>query len=73
MSTFLENGNILLKCRKRFIIYSFEGHFISEASFNNDPLDEHSSEESCVSDLSEGEAMDIIYNKKEPFDLKRKP
>ena len=53
------------------MIFSYEGNFICEASFNNDPCDEESSEGS-MSDLSVDEAMDIIYNKKEPLNLHKK-
>ena len=34
MSTFLENGNILLKIRSRYMIFTQKGHFIDEVSFN---------------------------------------
>ena len=34
MSTFLENGNILLKIRDRFMIFTQRGHFIGQVSFN---------------------------------------
>lgn len=66
MSTFLENGSILLKCRRRFMVFNEEGNFICEATFNNEPLEvRSSSDEDDMSELSDADAMDIIYDKKE--------
>ena len=52
MSTFLENGSILLKCRRRFMVFDYEGNFICEASFNNGPMEENNSEEDDFSEYS---------------------
>ena len=53
MSTFLENGSILLKCRRRFMVFDPEGNFICEVTFNNGPMDDNESEDDDVSELSE--------------------
>ena len=38
MSTFLENGNILVKVRNRFMIFTENGAFIDEVEINDDIL-----------------------------------
>jgi hypothetical protein len=38
MSTFLENGKILVKIRRRFMIFTGDGAFIAETEFNDDIL-----------------------------------
>ena len=38
MSTFLENGKILVKIRRRFMIFTGDGNFIAETEFNDDIL-----------------------------------
>ena len=35
MSTFLDNGDILVKCEERFLIYSNKGDFIDEVEFQD--------------------------------------
>ena len=46
MSTFLEDGKILVKNRRRFMVFTNNGNFIDEVEFNDDilsdkvPLDE---------------------------------
>ena len=39
MSTFLESGKIMVKCRRRFMIFTNDGHFIDEVDFNDSILD----------------------------------
>ena len=38
MSTFLENGKILVKIRRRFMIFTGDGAFIDEVDFNDEIL-----------------------------------
>jgi len=38
MSTFLDNGKILIKIRRRFMIFTGDGAFIDECEFNEDLL-----------------------------------
>lgn len=38
MSTFLENGKIMIKIRRRFMIFTNDGAFIDEVEFNDDIL-----------------------------------
>jgi hypothetical protein len=38
MSTFLDNGKILMKIRRRFMIFKNDGAFIDEVEFNDDIL-----------------------------------
>jgi hypothetical protein len=38
MSTFLPGGQILLRCRRRFLIFSSDGNFIDEVKFNDEAL-----------------------------------
>lgn len=40
MSTFLENGKILVKIRRRFMIFTGDGAFIDEVTFNDDILNQ---------------------------------
>ena len=35
MSTFLDSGDILIKCDNRFLIYSNKGEFIVEVEFQD--------------------------------------
>ena len=35
MSTFLDSGDILIKCENRFLIYSNKGEFIVEVEFKD--------------------------------------
>jgi hypothetical protein len=35
-STFLENGNILVQCAHRFLVFTCKGSFIEEAEFENE-------------------------------------
>jgi hypothetical protein len=35
-STFLDNGNILLQCQHRFLVFTCKGSFIEEAEFENE-------------------------------------
>ena len=73
MSTFLENGNILLKCRRRYMVFPGDGNFVDEVYFNNDRLEEEESQNDEISELSEGDVIplkpedlknDILANKK---------
>ena len=48
MSTFLENGNILIKCRRRFMMFDCCGRFLDEIDFNEDKLNDLSRDESDV-------------------------
>ena len=36
MSTFLEDGNILIRSRSRFMVFSKEGFFKDEVTFNDE-------------------------------------
>lgn len=38
MSTFLDDGKILIKIRRRFMIFTSDGAFIDEVEFNDDLL-----------------------------------
>ncbi len=38
MSTFLQGGQVLLRCRRRFMIFSSTGNYIDEVMFNNEGL-----------------------------------
>jgi len=38
MSTFLEDGNILIKIRARYMVYSQAGNFINEVKFDDTNL-----------------------------------
>ena len=38
MSTFLESGKILIKIRRRFMVFTGDGAFIDEIEFNEDSL-----------------------------------
>jgi hypothetical protein len=38
MSTFLDNGKIMIKIRRRFMIFTHDGAFIDEVDFNDDLL-----------------------------------
>jgi long-subunit acyl-CoA synthetase (AMP-forming) len=38
MSTFLEDGKILVKNRRRFMVFTNNGNFIDEVEFNDDIL-----------------------------------
>jgi hypothetical protein len=38
MSTFLEDGKILVKNRRRFMVFTSNGNFIDEVEFNDDIL-----------------------------------
>lgn len=38
MSTFLEDGKILVKIRRRLMVFSGNGNFIDEVEFNDDAL-----------------------------------
>ena len=38
MSTFLGNGKIMIKIRRRFMIFTGDGAFIDECEFNDDIL-----------------------------------
>ena len=40
MSTFLQNGNILVKIRRRFMLFTADGGFIEEISFDDSALEE---------------------------------
>jgi hypothetical protein len=40
MSTFLTDGKILVKIRRRFMVFSSNGNFIDEVKFNDDALDD---------------------------------
>ena len=40
MSTFLDDGNILIRSRRRFMIFTKEGFFKDEVTFNDDNKDE---------------------------------
>ena len=51
MSTFLENGRILLKCKNRFHIFSCDGNFIDEVEFNDNKVEED--EENSISKYSD--------------------
>ena len=52
MSTFVDNGNILVKCKNRHMIFGDNGVFRSEVQF-----------EQSVIDLSEREVMRLLnYN-----------
>jgi len=35
MSTFIENGRILIKNKRRFMVFDDNGKFIGEVTFNN--------------------------------------
>lgn len=37
MSTFLDSGDILVKCENRFLIFNDKGDFIDETEFKDDP------------------------------------
>jgi len=41
MSTFLEDGNILIRSRRRFMVFTSEGFFKDEVDFNNDGAGEN--------------------------------
>jgi hypothetical protein len=47
MSTFLENGLILVKLRRRFMVFNSNGSFIDEVEFNTElkPDDDKSESE----------------------------
>ena len=53
MSTFLENGRILLKCKNRFHVFSNMGNFIDEVEFNDG--EEEENENQCENSLLSGE------------------
>lgn len=38
MSTFLQSGKILIKIRRRFMVFNSNGAFIDEIEFNDDML-----------------------------------
>ena len=38
ISTFLEDGKIMIKIRRRFMVFSKQGDFIGEVSYNDDVL-----------------------------------
>jgi hypothetical protein len=38
MSTFLEDGNILIKIRARYMVYTQDGNFINEVKFDDTNL-----------------------------------
>lgn len=40
LSTFLENGMIMVKNRQRFLLFNSNGNFIDEVEFNNDNMEE---------------------------------
>ena len=40
MSSFLEDGKILMKIRRRFMVFTSDGEFIDEVEFNDDILQE---------------------------------
>jgi hypothetical protein len=48
MSTFLENGYILIKCRRRYMVFDSCGRFIDEIEFDNSILEGMSKDESDV-------------------------
>jgi hypothetical protein len=52
MSTFLENGLILVKLRRRFMVFNSNGSFIDEIEFNRDLKAEDEKSESDVNMLS---------------------
>ena len=73
MSTFLENGGILVNCRRRYMVFAGDGNFVDEVYFNNDRLEEEESQNDEISELSEGDVIplkpedlknDILANKK---------
>jgi hypothetical protein len=41
MSSFLDDGKILVKIRRRFMVFTGNGDFIDEVEFNDDILNEH--------------------------------
>jgi len=43
MSSFLDDGKILVKIRRRFMVFTGNGDFIDEVEFNDDILNEHPS------------------------------
>jgi hypothetical protein len=52
MSTFLENGLILVKLRRRFMVFNSNGSFIDEIEFNRDLKAEDEKSESDINMLS---------------------
>ena len=50
MSSFLNDGKILIRCANRFMIFEENGTFIDEVEFNDDILDEISEREDSVHD-----------------------
>ena len=38
MSTFLESGKIMIKIRRRYMVFTSDGAFIDEIEFNDEPL-----------------------------------
>jgi hypothetical protein len=40
MSSFLNDGKILVKIRRRFMVFTSDGAFIDEVEFNEDILNE---------------------------------
>ena len=72
MSTFLENGYILLRCRTRFMIFTSTANFIQEVNFNNDNMDEESSNDQ-IDEISEEEMVENEPNDEvEDFAAKKK-
>ena len=51
MSTFLTGGQVLLRCRRRFMIFSNTGNYIDEVQFNNEGLKDKKGEEDSDSDV----------------------
>lgn len=39
MSTFMDDGNILVKCKNRFLVFSNNGFFLNEVQFEKTDLD----------------------------------
>lgn len=72
VSSFLENGNILVKCRRRYMIFTSEGSFIDEVEFNNDAL-EAEEKSICKDHASEYCSQEVsIENKSSDEEQKKK-
>lgn len=54
MSTFLEDGKILIKIRRRYMVFTANGAFLDEAQFDDSILDEQKDDDAATVANMEG-------------------